>query len=211
MNVHLRLEQILGCNDRPSGRRGPIRQSINVTITAAALFATLWLRNELFGIDDVDLVPSCPSSQELSIVMAELANSGRAPRAIDQQAMGRRFVTDEFEMRRDRLAGLNLEPERRRSCYDFARERDSRLCEIRFAALSATFGESRVRRALQWRYGSAEEIARYYFSKICQLAFPGAIAASGAAFVFLSIKVVNSRAEISCRDLSDEAHVDPTR
>lgn len=135
--------------------------------------AGLTLR-ELRTIEEIDLVYDVP---EDAIPKIEETSTMTAS---DRRNFFRRHFILEFQECRDRFIGLDqmlLEPRsafdpifedrmgRRKSSDPIGARAGIESCRSQLIALSDKHGVSKVRRALQWRYGSAGEFARYYWQK----------------------------------------------
>ncbi|HEY3966107.1 MAG TPA: hypothetical protein VGM05_16220 [Planctomycetaceae bacterium] len=170
--------------------RGRLRL-VNVGAVVMLLSTAGWLRCELLTIDRIDVDTVCRESEELTNEYALPAKPGQEPQ---MSYSGRKHdcrFTYEFAECRDRFAGLIIEPKRRTMCFDAARDDGLRSCKAQLAELSDRFGDARVRRALQWRYGSPEQIAKFYFSKICEFAAIVIGPALGVVFILVTAKSIN--------------------
>jgi hypothetical protein len=208
--MSLTTKPVLADTNQSATHRRRLRQLAQTGIIVTALSAGVWLRHELLQINDIDLAAVCLAPDELPEESMLPARPGRLPRTIYPRWSFRHDFTREFEERRDRFAGMLVEPRRRASCRDAAREAawdaGGRSCEAQFAELSRRYGAPRVRWALQWRYGSTEQLAKIYLLNSIAVLILVASAASGSAFVRVTIKAINRSTSLSDRQLH-ESHV----
>ena len=195
MSIPITAIRILAGEVVPEMHRRRRLRFIQTGFIVVLLCAAAGLRDELLTINGIDVAAACRVPEELPEERVLRGGRGQEPRLIYPRWLYEFAFTHEFDECRDRFAGLVLEPARRRSCFDAARDEGQRSCEAQLAELSNRYGASRVFRALQWRYGSSEQIAKYYILKIWEVVMFVVVLAgpaiAGAVFVTVVVKSIN--------------------